>query len=124
MEAPLNAEAFEHALGNLVDNALKYTPRAGRVVVTARVGAEWVDVAVSDTGIGIAAVHHARIFERFYRVDAGRDRAVGGTGLGLALVKHLCRAMRADVLLASEPGEGSTFTIRLPARHTNVTRRA
>ena len=124
VEAPLNAEAFEHALGNLVDNALKYTPRAGRVVVTAQVGAEGVDVAVSDTGIGIAAVHHARIFERFYRVDAGRDRAVGGTGLGLALVKHLCRAMRADVLLASEPGEGSTFTIRLPARHTNVTRRA
>ncbi len=124
VEAQLNAQAIEHALGNLVDNALKYTPRGGRIVVTARAREEGVDVSVSDTGIGIAAVHHTRIFERFYRVDAGRDRAVGGTGLGLALVKHLCRAMRADVLLASEPAKGSTFTIRLPARHTTVTRRA
>jgi two-component system phosphate regulon sensor histidine kinase PhoR len=120
---PLNAEAFEHALGNLVDNALKYTPRGGAVVVAARCSDDHVDVTVSDTGIGIDVVHHARIFERFYRVDAGRDRAVGGTGLGLALVKHLCRAMRADVVLESRPGEGSTFTIRLPARHLNVTRR-
>ncbi len=123
LEAEVNAEAFEHALGNLVDNALKYTARGGCVVVGAEARGEGVDVWVKDTGIGIAGVHHPRIFERFYRVDAGRDRAVGGTGLGLALVKHLCRAMRADVLLESEPGKGSTFTIRLPARHTNVTRR-
>ncbi|MFZ5478723.1 MAG: sensor histidine kinase [Myxococcota bacterium] len=111
-EALLNADAFEHALGNLVDNALKYTPEGGRVSVWVRKG-ETVDVAVTDTGLGIDPVHHARIFERFYRVDPGRSRDVGGTGLGLALVKHLCLAMGAEVEVFSAEGKGSTFTLKL-----------
>jgi signal transduction histidine kinase len=115
MAAMVDAAAFEHALGNLVDNALKHTPSGGGVRVYARVEDDLVRIDVVDTGVGIAEVHHARIFERFYRVDTGRDRAVGGTGLGLALVKHLCHAMHADVSVASAPGEGSTFTIRLRA---------
>ena len=71
-------------------------------------------MAVKDDGIGVEPIHHDRIFERFYRVDAGRSRDAGGTGLGLALVKHLCFAMQAEVSLASDVGKGSTFTLRLP----------
>lgn len=114
LQAQINAEALEHALANLVDNAIKYTPRGGRVHVYAEGDGDKVNLNVADTGIGIDAVHHARIFERFYRVDAGRSREAGGTGLGLALVKHLCLAMRTDVTFASKPGEGTTFTLKLP----------
>lgn len=115
LSALLDAAAFDHALGNLLDNALKHTPDGGSVTVEAALDDASVRLDVIDTGIGIPDVHHVRIFERFYRVDTGRDRAVGGTGLGLALVKHLCQAMHADVSVQSVPGEGSTFTIRLQA---------
>ena len=113
--ARLNAEAFTASLQNLVDNALKYTPEGGDVQVRVSVEGKNVDVAVVDTGPGIAPEHHSRLFERFYRVDAGRSRDAGGTGLGLALVKHYCRAMGADVSMQSTPGTGSTFTLHLPA---------
>ncbi|MDP2314789.1 MAG: ATP-binding protein [Pseudomonadota bacterium] len=114
VEARISGEAFEHALGNLVDNALKYTNAGGRIDVSVVVRATGVYVAVKDDGIGVDALHHERIFERFYRVDAGRSRDVGGTGLGLALVKHLCLAMQAEVALESALGAGTTFTLRLP----------
>lgn len=114
VEPLVNAEAFEHALGNLVDNALKYTHAGGRVALTVEIDADSASVSVSDDGVGIDPLHHERIFERFYRVDGGRGRDVGGTGLGLALVKHLCKATRSEVTLRSAPGEGSTFTLRLP----------
>lgn len=114
IEARISGEAFEHALGNLVDNALKYTNNGGRIDVVIEEGDGAVTVAVKDDGIGVATIHHARIFERFYRVDPGRSRDAGGTGLGLALVKHLCFAMQAEVTLASDLGKGSTFTLRLP----------
>lgn len=113
-EARINADGLEHALSNLVDNALKYTAAGSvRVDVVSRPGG--VCVSVKDTGMGIDPVHHARIFERFYRIDGGRARSAGGTGLGLALVKHLCSAMGAQVHLESELGVGSTFTLELPA---------
>ena len=114
MEALINADALEHALSNLVDNAVKYTPTGGtvRIRMIALDGA--VEVWVEDTGPGIDAIHHPRIFERFYRVDPGRARALGGTGLGLALVKHLCSAMRAEIRLDSHLGRGSRFGLRLP----------
>jgi two-component system phosphate regulon sensor histidine kinase PhoR len=115
LAARIDAPAFDHALGNLVDNALKHTPSGGCVTIGAVQEGGVVRVDVTDTGIGIPEVHHGRIFERFYRVDHGRDRAVGGTGLGLALVKHLCQAMQADVSVVSAPGKGSTFTLRLQA---------
>lgn len=120
LEAAVNAQAFEHALGNLVDNAIKYAPAGTEVRILARrVEAPGrapgqVAVEVRDAGPGIAPEHHARLFERFYRVDPGRSRAVGGTGLGLALVKHLCAATRAEVQLESAPGQGSTFRLLLP----------
>jgi two-component system phosphate regulon sensor histidine kinase PhoR len=113
IEAEVNDEALTHAVANLVDNAIKYGRGGTKVEVRVVEAADGVRVSVTDDGPGIEASHHARLFERFYRVDAGRSREVGGTGLGLALVKHLCIAMGAEVSVRSAPGEGATFTIRL-----------
>jgi two-component system phosphate regulon sensor histidine kinase PhoR len=107
-------EAVWQILANLVDNAVKYTPPAGRVSVAARRDGGMAVIEVRDTGAGIAAEHHARVFERFYRVDKARSRELGGTGLGLSIVKHLCQAMGGTVAVQSEINRGSTFTVRLP----------
>ncbi|MBN8610857.1 MAG: PAS domain S-box protein [Deltaproteobacteria bacterium] len=114
-----NASAVEQVLTNLVDNALKHSKRGGRVVIAVQGAVTLARVEVRDTGRGIAAQHHARIFERFYRVDAGRTRsdggaAVGGTGLGLAIVKHLVERMRGSVSVESAIGKGATFRVELP----------
>lgn len=113
-EASINADGLEHALSNLVDNAVKYT-FSGSVHVEVSAVPGHIEIAVIDTGPGIDVAHHNRIFERFYRVDSGRARSAGGTGLGLAIVKHLCSAMRAEVHVQSTPGNGSRFTLKLPA---------
>ena len=112
--ALLNREAGVHILGNLVSNALKYTERDGWVRVRVQGDAESIRVEVEDNGPGIDPGHNARIFERFFRVDAGRTRETGGAGLGRAIVKHLCRASRAQVGVQSEPGHGATFVVRFP----------
>jgi two-component system phosphate regulon sensor histidine kinase PhoR len=110
-------ERLRRILENLVDNAVKYTPAGGHVVVTTRSGADGsAEVEVRDDGPGIEAEHRERVFERFYRVDKARSRELGGTGLGLAIVKHLAESIGAQVTLASEPGHGSTFTVLLPPR--------
>ena len=103
------------ALGNLVDNAVAYSPDGARVVVgVARVDRA-VDITVVDQGIGIPDSEQRRIFERFYRVDPARARATGGTGLGLAIVKHIAAVHGGEVSVWSVEGAGSTFTLRLPA---------
>ncbi len=109
-----SAEALREAVGNLIDNALNYTPAGGSVTVSVGVQDDRALVAVSDTGIGIAAEHQERIFERFYRADKARSRQLGGTGLGLAIVKHIVQAHQGEIAVASRPGRGSTFTISLP----------
>jgi two-component system, OmpR family, phosphate regulon sensor histidine kinase PhoR len=109
-----DARALEHVLSNLVDNAIKYCPAGTRVLVSASLKGDRVDLVVSDTGPGIAAEHVPRVFERFYRVDAGRSRELGGTGLGLSIVKHMVEAMRGKVWVESEIGRGSTFIVSLP----------
>jgi signal transduction histidine kinase len=77
-------------------------------------------IRVTDQGFGMEKKHLDRIFERFYRVDPARSRAQGGTGLGLAIVKHIALAHRGSVTVASTPGQGSTFTLRIPSReHAN-----
>lgn len=106
------------AIGNLVENALVYSDPGARVVVAARRQVrddDYVDITVSDNGIGIPTDQLERIFERFYRVDYARSRANGGSGLGLSIVKHIAAAHHGDVAVWSQPGQGSTFTLRLPA---------
>ncbi len=107
--------AFEQVLQNLLDNAAKYTEPGGRIDVRVSADASRVRIEVADSGIGIPERDRARVFERFYRVDKARSRDLGGTGLGLAIVKHLVQAMDGDVFLASREGEGTTFTVVLPA---------
>jgi two-component system sensor histidine kinase SenX3 len=107
------------AVGNLVENAIVYSDPGARVVVAAHVQArsddDYVEITVSDNGIGIPAAELDRIFERFYRVDYARSRANGGTGLGLAIVKHIAAIHGGDVSVWSQVGQGSTFTIKIPA---------
>jgi signal transduction histidine kinase len=107
-------EAVSQILDNLVDNALKYTPDGGRIRVRWWAEGREACVEVTDTGIGIPEGDLPRVFERFYRVDKARSRELGGTGLGLAIVKHLVQAMHGSVQAGSRPGQGSTFTVRLP----------
>jgi two-component system phosphate regulon sensor histidine kinase PhoR len=103
---------------NLVDNAVKYTPSGGSVTVRARaLDAERVEIAVSDTGVGIPLADLPRITERFYRVDKARSRELGGTGLGLAIVKHLVFAHGGELTIDSVEGRGTTVRVTLPAGH-------
>ncbi len=100
------------ALGNLVTNAIRYTPEGGEVRLRWRASGEGAAFEAEDTGLGIAAEHIPRLTERFYRVDRGRSRETGGTGLGLAIVKHALARHGATLEIASRPGEGSRFTAR------------
>ncbi len=106
--------ALKSVVDNLVVNAVKYTPRGGRVLVRLKSLLSQVVLEVSDTGEGIASEHQARIFERFYRVDAARSRVEGGTGLGLAIVKNCVLAHDGQIEVESQVGEGSTFRVKLP----------
>jgi two-component system phosphate regulon sensor histidine kinase PhoR len=137
-------EGLHEILNNLIDNAIKYTPEGGRVTVgwneergarsedevgipqppapspalsglsLSKTQSPTVRIYVRDTGIGIKPKDQQRVFERFYRVDKARSREVGGTGLGLAIVKHLAQSFGGRVSVASEVGQGSTFTVELP----------
>ncbi len=103
------------ALGNLVENAVNYSPARTRVGIAARrvtaPGGDLIEIAVTDQGIGISEKDRERIFERFYRVDPARSRATGGTGLGLAIVKHVAASHGGEVTVWSSEGQGSTFTL-------------
>jgi two-component system sensor histidine kinase SenX3 len=104
------------AVGNLVANAVAYSPSGSTVVVAAKSGESTVDISVTDQGIGIPADEIDRIFERFYRVDPARHRSTGGTGLGLSIVKHVAASHGGDVRVWSVEGQGSTFTLTLPRK--------
>jgi len=106
------------AFGNLVSNAIRYTPVGGRVELVWREGTEGAAFAVEDTGPGIAEEHIPRLTERFYRIDRSRSRETGGTGLGLAIVKHAVARHQATLEIDSKPGAGSRFTVRFPAQRT------
>jgi two-component system sensor histidine kinase SenX3 len=103
------------AVRNLLDNAVAYSGANTRVGVGVREVRGLVEIAVVDQGIGIAADEQDRVFERFYRIDPARSRDTGGTGLGLSIVKHVAADHGGDVQMWSEPGKGSTFTLRIPA---------
>lgn len=107
-------ELVRRVASNLIDNAVKYTPAGGAVTVSARREGESAVVDVRDTGVGIAAEHHTRIFERFYRADESRTHATGGTGLGLAIVRHSVNALGGQIHMRSAPGAGSSFRVQVP----------
>lgn len=102
------------AVRNLLDNAVRYSTRGGRVSVGVETRDDLVSVSVVDSGVGISEEDQARIFERFYRVDPARSRNTGGTGLGLSIVKHVAADHGGTVTVWSRPGRGSTFTLVLP----------
>ena len=102
------------ALRNLIDNAIRYSPANTRVGIGVRSRDGLVSISVTDQGEGLSPEDQERVFERFYRVDAARSRQTGGTGLGLSIVKHVASNHGGEVTLWSQPGQGSTFTLRLP----------
>jgi two-component system, OmpR family, phosphate regulon sensor histidine kinase PhoR len=114
LAARMNAGLLEHAIVNLVDNAIKYSASGTSVQIEAEQDRAGVVIRVKDRGCGIAPQHLPRLFERFYRVDKARSRELGGTGLGLAIVKHIVAAHCGTVGVESTVGSGSTFSIRLP----------
>jgi two-component system phosphate regulon sensor histidine kinase PhoR len=115
----LGSEAeLSSAFGNLVTNAVRYTPQGGEIRLVWRDGSDGASFAVEDTGIGVAPEHIPRLTERFYRVDRGRSRETGGTGLGLAIVKHAVARHQASLDVDSKQGSGSRFAIRFPASRT------
>ena len=110
-----SADELRSAFGNLVSNAVRYTPPDGRITLAWRIDVQGRGVfSVADTGIGIAAEHIPRLTERFYRVDRGRSRETGGTGLGLAIIKHVLLRHQATLEIQSELGVGSEFSIVFP----------
>jgi two-component system phosphate regulon sensor histidine kinase PhoR len=116
-----DADQLEQVLQNLVENAVKYGREGGtvRLIVKQATPGRWparpgIVLAVQDDGPGIAKAHVPRLTERFYRVDKGRSRSAGGTGLGLAIVKHIVNRHRGQLVVESEEGRGSLFSVWLP----------
>ncbi|MGE3269731.1 MAG: sensor histidine kinase [Chloroflexota bacterium] len=107
---------LDQLLWNLVENALRYTPAGGQVHLSLACQQDWAVLVVSDSGVGIPEDQLPRIFERFYRVDKARSRRDGGTGLGLAIVKGVAESHQGNVTVTSTVGEGTAFTVRLPAQ--------
>ena len=109
---------FVTAVHNLISNAIQYSPDDSRIGIGVRNADGVVEIAVTDQGEGIPEEDLDRVFERFFRVDQARSRNTGGTGLGLSIVKHAVQNHGGDVRVWSQPGRGSTFTIRLPEAST------
>jgi signal transduction histidine kinase len=115
-EAFADPARFRQSLLNLLGNACKFTERGVITVKASRPSGEWVDVSVADTGIGITSEQIAKLFRPFTQADSSTTRKYGGTGLGLALSRELCRMMGGDITVESQIDVGSTFTIRVPAK--------
>ena len=120
--ADVDPDRIAQVLGNLLDNALRHTPPGGSVSVRFERGPQpdSVQVTVRDTGAGIRPEHLGNVFERFYRADHARSRAVGGSGIGLAVVKQIVEAHGGRVWVESPPGEGASFRLVLPAAETGA----
>ena len=112
----MDAAAVGQALANLIDNAIKYSGARKAVRVSAAMVGGELALSVADEGIGIAPAEHARVFEKFYRVGRSDTQGRRGSGVGLALVRHVAEAHGGRVTVESRPGEGSRFTISLPVR--------
>ncbi len=117
--AKVNSVLIEQAIFNFIDNAIKYSNPETKIQVKAMLQNDKLDISVSDTGNGIEEQHLPRLFERFYVVDKSRSRKLGGTGLGLSIVKHIALVHGGEVSVVSQPGQGSTFSLCLPAHLHN-----
>ena len=111
-----NERDLRSAFGNLVSNAVRYTPEGGDITLRWEKKGEEARFCVQDSGIGIEPQYLSRLTERFYRVDRGRSRETGGTGLGLSIVKHILTRHQGRLEISSEPGKGSLFCACFPAR--------
>jgi two-component system phosphate regulon sensor histidine kinase PhoR len=111
-----NRDELQSAFGNLLSNAIRYTPEGGAIILRWFEREGQLVFSVQDSGIGIAAQHIPRLTERFYRVDRSRSRETGGTGLGLAIVKHIAIRHQAKLEITSEEGKGSTFSLVFPVK--------
>jgi signal transduction histidine kinase len=118
IEVPMDGGAVAQALGNLIDNAIKYSGDRKSLGVDARIDGDHLALTVADEGIGIPPAEHARIFEQFYRVGRSETQGRRGSGVGLALVKHVVDAHGGRVTVESRPGRGSRFTLWLPVRRS------
>jgi signal transduction histidine kinase len=113
-QASADRDRLQQVLVNLVDNAIRYSPEGGQVTLALAGEPDAVRISVSDPGLGIPLAEQERVFEKFYRLDTQLTRAGGGTGLGLYITRELVRRMGGTIALDSEPGVGSTFTVKLP----------
>ena len=116
-----DAEKMRQVLGNLVENAVKYSPDGGTVTVRLEPHGGSVRFAVADEGIGIPLGEQPQVFEKFYRLDPNQTRGVGGTGLGLYICRELVRRMNGRIWVNSEEWKGSTFYVELPVAEQQVT---
>ena len=106
---------LRQVLVNLLDNAIKYSPEGGVVAISVTNGDSAIRFSIEDSGLGIPASEHRRIFEKFYRLDPDMTRGIGGTGLGLYICRELVRRMDGKIWVESKLDEGSTFVVELPA---------
>lgn len=121
LEVAVEEREIVNALGNLVNNAVRYTPAEGRIELKARLRSDdYLEIRVVDNGIGIEREHLQRITQGFYRIDKSRSRTTGGTGLGLAIVKHAITRHGGELLVDSNPGHGSCFTLTLPPARVRI----
>ena len=119
-QVEVNPKKIEWVFNNLIDNAIKFTPRNGKICIRAVDKEKDIRIEVSDTGIGIPQEHLPRLFERFYRVDKARSRELGGTGLGLSIVKHIIQVHGGTVGVESEVDKGSRFFFTLPKKQSSA----
>jgi len=115
--APIDAAEFDHAIRNLLENAIAYTSKSGSIIVHTTANTEHAVISIEDTGIGISANDLLHIFERFYRADQARSTDTGGNGLGLSIVKRIVDEHKGTIEVKSEVGVGTKFSISLPASH-------
>ena len=114
LTVPLEMRLLSYAIRNLIENSIQYSGNKTTISLDEKKNNDFVEISVIDEGIGIESKHFPRLFERFYRVDKGRSRGYGGTGLGLAIVKHIINIHHGKIIVDSQVGVGSTFTIFLP----------
>ncbi|MNW52043.1 Signal-transduction histidine kinase senX3 [compost metagenome] len=123
MQIALELEAVEiagaedllvQAWSNLLHNSIKFTPEEGTVMISLKKTGQDAVVTISDTGIGISEADQIHIFERFYKADKSRNRSLGGSGLGLSIVKKIVDIHQGSIVVSSKPGQGAEFTIQIP----------